>query len=198
MKRTFSMTERVSEILFQLMLIFTIVATPWVLWLFVKFFFEMAIVVRVLLGGFFLGSGVAALALRRSWHRPHEISLDLDMLYCRHWIRKPWEVNLKDVTIVDVNIANGGIITRVFNAGRSMVLEVSDFFDECGLLVETILSRATNVVHINDFRSDLANLDYAREAWQKEPDWDIINAAIARAEENRKKKEQQAQQENKS
>ena len=60
-----------------------------------------------------------------------------------------------------------------------------------GDLFEQIISRSGNIERIHEpiLRAKEKRL---RFFWQKEPDWEILNAAIARAEENRKMKEQQS------
>ena len=55
-----------------------------------------------------------------------------------------------------------------------------------GDLMEAILANSPNLEKV-----DLKDWPNNRKWWQKEPDWDIINAAMARAEQNRRKKKAQ-------
>lgn len=62
---------------------------------------------------------------------------------------------------------------------------------EFGELMERLLPRLTHIEEITNLKKIAAARDADGHMWGKEPDWDIINAAIARAEENRKKKEKE-------
>lgn len=62
---------------------------------------------------------------------------------------------------------------------------IKPVMSEAGQLIEELLPRLSALEHI-EIPEDYLKPRY----WGKEPNWDIINAAIARAEANRKKKEQ--------
>lgn len=62
-----------------------------------------------------------------------------------------------------------------------------------GRMIENLVQRLPNLREFTRVDEIIAGKDADGGYWQKEPDWDIINAAIARAEENRRKQEQVGQ-----
>ncbi|MCB1139920.1 MAG: hypothetical protein KDK23_14255, partial [Leptospiraceae bacterium] len=79
-----------------------------------------------------------------------------------------------------------GVVLQVESPGGSIRFALR--MDRAGELVELILSKTPNLEVL-----DLGSYPEKKDLWKKQPDWDIINGAIARAEENRRRKEQDQQ-----
>ena len=67
------------------------------------------------------------------------------------------------------------------------ILYITPSVQHGGELIERILQESEYITYV-----DLGKLPKEEKAWQKEPDWPLINRAITRAEENRRKSEDEA------
>ncbi|MBU41997.1 MAG: hypothetical protein CMN76_02165 [Spirochaetaceae bacterium] len=99
----------------------------------------------------------------------------------RDWVR----INYEEIVAVHKALALGGIV-KVRSKDPKRSLEFGVGVVSGGDLMEAILANSPNLEKV-----DLKDWPNNRKWWQKEPDWDIINAAMARAEQNRRKKKAQ-------
>lgn len=99
----------------------------------------------------------------------------------RSWVR----INFDEIVAVHKAFALGGIV-KVRSTDPKRSLEFGVGVVSGGDLMEAILANSPNLEKV-----DLKDWPNNRKWWQKEPDWDIINAAIKRAEQNRRKKKAQ-------
>ena len=98
---------------------------------------------------------------------------------------QPIELDLQQVYTIQRDWRSIGVILEVLSPQAKIRFAVR--MERAGELVELILSKSPNLEKV-----DLGSYPKKQYLWKKEPDWDIINAAIARAEENRKRKEREA------
>ena len=99
----------------------------------------------------------------------------------RKWVRLDYD----EIVAVHKAFALGAIV-RVSSKDSKRSLEFGVGVVSGGDLLEAILANSPNLEKV-----DLKDWPNNRKKKKKEPDWDIINTAIARAEENRKRKEQE-------
>ena len=105
------------------------------------------------------------------------------------WAKAPFssavELSLPEVSSLHRVRFTMGVILQVESPGGSFRFALK--MDRAGELVELILSKTPNLEVL-----DLGSYPEKKDLWKKEPDRALLNAAIARAEENRKMKEQQS------
>ena len=127
------------------------------------------------------------------WHFACRIRLNQSGLDFTNWALWTRTMPYASISKIVLSQRGKGLVVKVsFLNGPRCALRISDVIRSFGELLERILAEASNLSSIGYFGSLLREIPNLQESWQKEPDWDIISAAIARAEENRKKQEQQS------
>ncbi|MEQ8352680.1 MAG: hypothetical protein RH862_14425 [Leptospiraceae bacterium] len=96
----------------------------------------------------------------------------------RHWVR----INYDEIVAVHKALALGGIV-KVRSKDPKRSLEFGVGVVSGGDLMEAILANSPNLEKV-----DLKDWPNNRKWWQKEPDWELIEEARKRAEENRMSK----------
>lgn len=95
-------------------------------------------------------------------------------------------IDYGDIASIRSDKKRHGVVFVADAQGRE--IEFNDYVNSFGHIVETVLDRAENVkvVDIDDLIENTRK-DRKNEGWQKEVNYEIIDRAKARAEENRKK-----------
>lgn len=119
------------------------------------------------------------------WRLSNVVTIKGNTIRAKAPFSQPIELDLREVHTIQRARFTMGVILEVLAPQGKFWFAVK--MDRAGELVELILSRTPSIERV-----DLGSYPEKRDLWKKEPDWDIINAAIARAEENRKRKEMEA------
>ncbi|MBU45566.1 MAG: hypothetical protein CMN76_20320 [Spirochaetaceae bacterium] len=139
----------------------------------------------------FIGTGIGGFGLyvhyeyiRSFWRLSNVVTVTGNKVRAKAPFSQPIELDLEEVHSIHRARFTIGVILEVLSPQGKFWFAVR--MERAGELVELILSKTPNIEKV-----DLGSYPKKEYLWKKEPDWDIINAAIARAEENRKKKEQE-------
>ncbi len=121
----------------------------------------------------FFFAGLCALLYTGFGHfkNAKQIALADDRIYAFGALGQRWEIPYSD-------------ISRVHRASiygkHGKLLFVIGWTDSWGELIETVVERAINATAI-----DLKEGPQEEDSWGKQPDWDLINRAVRRADGNR-------------
>ena len=138
-----------------------------------------------------LGMGGAGLYvhyeyLRAFWKESNVVTIKGNTIWAKAPFSSAVELRLLEVSSLHRVRFTLGVVLQVESPGGSIRFALR--MDRAGELVELILSKTPNLEVL-----DLGSYPEKKDLWKKQPDWDIINGAIARAEENRRRKEQDQQ-----
>lgn len=138
-----------------------------------------------------LGMGGAGLYvhyeyIRAFWKESNVVTIKGNTIWAKAPFSSAVELRLLEVSSLHRVRFTMGVVLQVESPGGSIRFALR--MDRAGELVELILSKTPNLEVL-----DLGSYPEKKDLWKKQPDWDIINGAIARAEENRRRKEQDQQ-----
>lgn len=189
-KKTYVMQSRFIMILAQFLFLAGVFQYPWVIYILLRDFQKCDL--RVIFVSSFATIMAAALLwglLTMLW-TPVKVTLGRHAIRLRNWLGWSTIVYLRDIGRIEVDMHSGGVFSTIYwTRWGFRRARLSHFLKDFGEVNEQIMARGKNICFISDFRDTLEKTEAARTAWDKEPDWDIINGAIARAEANRKRKE---------
>lgn len=113
------------------------------------------------------------------WRYAHRLTLEEAQIVAWNAFGRRQCLEYSEIESITENLKGRGtiILTGPWNSIR-----YGPPVKDLGELTESLLKQASRCRHIA-----LAQMPENREAWQKAPDWNIINEAIARAEENARK-----------
>lgn len=136
-----------------------------------------------------LGWIMLAQATYRLWIFVYQIEVHPGTLHLQNCMFRNQQIAFGDIRQASLQQNQRGFDLRIkFGRGIFKVALISNEFLNFGAIAERILLEGVNIELVDNADNLLSKVANDREIWQKEPDWTIINAAIARAQENRKKK----------
>lgn len=114
------------------------------------------------------------------------ITLDDFSIKGMNLYKRTWNIDYADIASIRSDRKRDGVVIVADAQGNE--IEFNDYVNSFGHIVETVLDRAENVkvVDIDDLIEKTPKV-IKNEGWQKEVNYEIIDRAKARAEENRKK-----------